>query len=161
MPICDTYTAEHVELYVKDKAGTMRPFTGVQGDISFGDEMPGTNREVSDVFEKGRQTHSHYGQEQPVTVTVETLEGAETIDAINFCLARGIYAPGGTSPMVSVDCGGSVAAVELYAQVTPPSGTARLEKWARAYLTSGHTAPAGAAATRTLSFRTFGGRVTL
>lgn len=103
----------------------------VQGDPSFGDEMP-SQREQQDVMVRGLQVGRTFADEQGIEVSWSAIDSEEVRAFVDMILFRGDYAPAGASPAISTDPIGGKA-LKLEATCTPPVGAPRTVSYDRAY----------------------------
>jgi hypothetical protein len=127
-------TSHDWTLIAEDADGVKKVLVGMQGEPSFGDELPDQYEQV-DVYERRDQLGRSQGQEQPLPVSGSVMDCAEVRDFVNFVLFRGpVYGAGGSKPTKSVDTIGGKA-VKLIAQCEPPDGVGEKIEYAKAYFT--------------------------
>lgn len=126
------HTSHQIVLEAIDATGASVILVGVQGDPSFGDELP-DQRTQTDVFERGLQLGRVQDQEQPLSISWSVLDCAEARAFVDWVLFR-------SSPLASTTDPIGGKALKLRATTTPTSGTPRQVEYARTYWTC---SPAG------------------
>lgn len=140
------HTSHEVTLEAIDASGASVVLVGVQGDPSYGDELP-DQREQTDVFVRGLQQGRVLGQEKPISISWSALDCAEARTFMDWVLFRSSPAPSSTDAI-----GGK--ALKLRVTRAPAFGTPRITEYARTYWTC---SPAGGVpATLSLSCEAFG-----
>lgn len=146
--------ADHISLEIEDGTPQSLILVGVQGDPTFGDELP-DQRTQEDLRVRGIQIGRMQTDEQPLAVGWQALDTVESRAFADLALFRGpVYGAGGTSPAVSTDPVGGKS-LRLRVLRRPPNGPATVTTYERSYWTVTRSG-ARPGATLTLSAECYG-----